>query len=126
MVVMRCVVWLLLAAPWVFAANEAKDRAEIDKVIASLNDSKARPDAGEVWTEMSRPILVTRSVQFVSDKIARVDAARVQYGSVMSRSVPVVILLERKRGGWKITSIREGAEPLPPPVTIQPVRFLSQ
>jgi hypothetical protein len=125
-VVMKCVVWLLLAAPWMWAANEAADRAAIDKVIASLNDAKARPDAGEVWTEMSRPILVTRSVQFLSSKVARVEASRVQYGSVMSRSVPVVILLERKRGGWRISSLREGPESASPPITIQPVRFLPQ
>ncbi|MBZ5632707.1 MAG: hypothetical protein LAO55_06200 [Acidobacteriia bacterium] len=120
---MKCAVLLLLAAPWVWAANEAADRAAIDKLIASLNDPKARPDAGEVWTEMSHPILVTRSVQFLSPKVARVDAARVQYGSVMTHSVPVVILLEKRRGGWRIVSLREGAEPLP---TIQPVRFLPQ
>ena|SRR5579864_4720471 len=123
-VVMKRLVWLLLAAPWVFAANEAADRAAIDKLIASLNDAKTRPDAGEVWTEMSRPIIVARSVQFVSNKVARVEASRVQYGSVMTRSVPMVILLERKRGEWKIISLREGTEPTPP--AIQPVRFQPQ
>jgi hypothetical protein len=124
MVVMRCAVWLLLAAPWAWAADQAKDRAAIDKLVASLNDARARPDAAEVWSEMSRPIMVTRSVQFISSKVARVDAVRVQYGSVMTRSMPVVILLERQRGGWKITSLREGAEPVPP--ALQPVRFLPQ
>jgi hypothetical protein len=120
---MRCALWLLLAAPGLWAANEAKDRAAIDKVVASLNDPKVLPDAG-VWTEMSRPILVTRSVQFVSSKVARVEASRVQYGSVMARSVPVVILLERKRGEWKVTSVREGPDPSIP--VFQPVRFLPQ
>ena len=110
---MKCAVWLLLAAPWAWAANEVKDRAEIDKLIASLNDPKARPDTGEVWTEMSRPILVTRSVQFLSSKIVRVEASRVQYGSVLNSRVPVVLLFERKRGGWKLTSEREGSEPAP-------------
>jgi hypothetical protein len=37
--------------------------------------------------------------------------------------VPVVILLEKTREGWKVTSSRESAE-LPAP--IQPVRFLPQ
>jgi len=121
---MKWVVGLLVASSWLWAADQAKDRAAIDRVIASLNDAKTRPDAGEVWTEMSRPMIVTRSVQFVSPKVARVEASRVQYGSVMSRSVPVVILVEKKRGAWKITSLREGAEPTLP--TIQPVRFLPQ
>jgi hypothetical protein len=124
MVVMKWVIGLLVASSWLWAADQAKDRAAIDKVIVSLNDAKTRPDAGEVWTEMSRPMIVIRSVQFVSPKVARVEASRVQYGSVMSRSVPVVILLERKRGAWTITSLREGAEPTLP--KIQPVRFLPQ
>ncbi len=123
MAIVKRVVLLLLAASWVWAANQAADRAAIDKLILSLNDAHARPEAGQVWTELSRPIIVTRSVQFLSSRIARVDASRVQYGSVMTRSVPIVILLERKRGGWKITSIREGTDAPPP---IQPVRFLPQ
>ena len=123
---MKWMAGLLVASSWLWAADQAQDRAAIDKVIASLNDAKARPDAGGVWTEMSRPILVTRSVQFLSPKVARVEAARVQYGSVMTHSVPVVILLERKRGAWKITSLREGADSMQPPIAIQPVRFLPQ
>jgi len=124
MVVMKWLAGLLVASPWLWAADQAKDRAAIDKVIASLNDTKTRPDGGEVWTEMSRPIIITRSVQFVSNNVARVEASRVQVGSVMSRSVPMIILLERKRGGWKIISLTEGAEQVP--ATIQPVRFLPQ
>jgi hypothetical protein len=123
---MKWVVGLLVAAPWLWAADEAKDRAAIDQVIASLNEAKARPDSGEVWTEMSRPIIVTRSIQFISNQVARVEASRVQYGSVMTRGVPIIIQLERKRGGWKITSMREGSERVPPPIVIQPVRFLPQ
>ena len=127
---MKCAAWLLLAAPCIWAADQAKDRAAIDKVISSLNDTKsnnakARPDAGEVWTEMSRPILVIRSVQFITDKVARVEASRVQYGSVITRSVPIVVLAEKKRGQWTIISFREGPE-ASPPITIQPVRFLPQ
>ena len=124
MVVMKCAVWLLLAAPMMWAANEAKDRAAIDKVIASLNDAKAQPATGEVWSEMSRPMMVIRSVQFLSKKVVRVEASRVQYGSVMSRRLPVVVMLERKRGGWKITSLTE--EPQPQFPVFQPVRFLPQ
>jgi hypothetical protein len=120
---MKCALWLLLAAPGLWAANEAQDRAAIDKAIASLNDTKVQPDAG-VWTEMSRPIVVTRSVQFISKKVARVEASRVRHGSVMSSSVPMVILVEKMRGQWKITSVREGPDPSIP--VFQPVRFLPQ
>jgi hypothetical protein len=121
MVVMKCAVLLLLAAPWIWAASEAKDRTAIDKVIASLNGPKARPDKDEIWSEKSHPMIVVRSVQFISSKAARVDAERVQYGSVMLRSsVPVVILLEKKRGEWKIASQRDGVPtPVFPQITIE-------
>ena len=109
MVVMKCAVLLLLAAPWMWGASEVKDRAAIDKVIASLNDPKAQPDKDEIWSEKSHPMIVVRSVQFLSSKAARVDAERVQYGSVTLRtSVPVIILLEKRRGAWKVASLRDG------------------
>lgn len=109
MVVVKCAVLLLLVAPWMWAASEVKDRAAIDKVIASLNDPKVQSDKAEIWSEKSHPMIVVRSVQFISSKAARVDAERVQYGSVTMRtSVPVVILLEKKRGSWKVASLRDG------------------
>jgi hypothetical protein len=109
MVVMKYAVLLLVAAPWMWAASEAKDRAAIDKIVASLNDPRVQPDKDEIWSERSHPTIVVRSVQFLSSKVARVDAERVQYGSVILRnSAPVVILLEKKRGSWKVASLRDG------------------
>ena len=100
---------LFLASSPLWAASEVKDRAAIDKVIASLNDPKTAPDKDEIWSEKSHPTIVVRSVQFISSKTARVDAQRVQYGAITLRtSSPVVILFEKKRGGWKIASLREG------------------
>jgi len=123
MVIMKWVAGLLLASSWLWAADQAKDRAAIDNVIASWNSAQTKRDSAEVWSEMSRPVIVTRSVQFLSAKVARVEATRVQYGSIATRQVPVVILLEKTRAGWKVTSFSESAEPPPP---IQPVRFLPQ
>jgi len=117
---MKWVAGLLVAAPWAWAANQAADRAAIDKVVASLNDQKAHADKGEVWTETSHPMIVIRSVQFMSSKAARVEASRVQYGSITMSSVPVVMLLEKKRGAWKITSSRDGdPTPVYPPIRIE-------
>jgi hypothetical protein len=123
MVIMKWVAGLLLASSWLWAADQAKDRAAIDNVIASWNSAQTKRDSAEVWSEMSRPVIVTRSVQFLSAKVARVEATRVQYGSISTRQVPVVILLEKTRAGWKITSFSESAEP---PTPIQPVRLLPQ
>ena len=105
----RVVVGVLLAAAGLWAADQVKDRAAIDKVIASLNDPKIQPDKDEIWSEKTHPMVVVRSVQFESSKAARVDAERIQFGSVLLRSgVPVVILLEKKRGTWKIASQWDG------------------
>jgi hypothetical protein len=120
---MKWVAGLLVASSWLWAADQAKDRAAIERVIASWNSAQTKRASGEVWSEMSRPVMITHSVQFLSSKVARVEASRVQYGSTATRSVPVVILLEKTREGWKVTSSRESAE-LPAP--IQPVRFLPQ
>jgi|GEM_PF-6929127 hypothetical protein len=120
---MKWVAGLMLASSWLWAADQAKDRAAIDNVIASWNSAQTKRDSAEVWSEMSRPVIVTRSVQFLSAKVARVEATRVQYGSIATRQVPVVILLEKTRAGWKVTSFSESAEPRTP---IQPVRFLPQ
>jgi len=120
---MKWVAGLMLASSWLWAADQAKDRAAIDNVIASWNSAQTKRDSAEVWSEMSRSVIVTRSVQFLSAKVARVEATRVQYGSIATRQVPVVILLEKTRAGWKVTSFSESAEPRTP---IQPVRFLPQ
>jgi len=125
---MKWVAGFLLASSWLWAADQAADRAKdreaIDRVIASWNSAQTKRDSGEVWSsEMSRPVMVDRSVQFFSSRVARVEASRVQHGSIATRSVPVVIFLEKTRAGWKITSARESAEP---PTPIQPVRFLPQ
>jgi len=124
---MKWVAGFLLASSWLCAADQAADRAKdreaIDRVIASWNSAQTKRDSGEVWSEMSRPVMVDRSVQFFSSRVARVEASRVQHGSIATRSVPVVIFLEKTRAGWKITSARESAEP---PTPLQPVRILPQ
>jgi hypothetical protein len=122
---MKWVAGLLVASSWLWAADQAKDRADIDKVIASWNSAQTKRDSAEVWSEMSRPVMVTYSVQFLSPNVARVEAARVQYGSTATRSVPLIILLEKTREGWKVTAFRESADPVQPP-PIQPVRFPPQ
>ena len=125
---MKWLAGLLVASPWLWAADQAasdraKDREAIARAIASWNSVQTMRDSGEVWSEMSGPVMAMRSIEFLSSKLARVEASRVQYGSIATRSVPVVILLEKTRAGWKVTSARESAEP---PTPIQPVRFLPQ
>lgn len=123
---MKWVAGLVVASSCLWAADSAQDLAAIDKVIASLNSAQNTRDDAQIWSEMSRPMIVVRSVQFLSSGAARVEAARVQYGSIAMRSAPVVILLERTRTGWRITSLREAPDPLPPPIATQPAGFLPQ
>ncbi|MCU1339869.1 MAG: hypothetical protein JWO19_5450 [Bryobacterales bacterium] len=134
MVVMKCAAWLLLVAPWVWAADESADRAAIDKLVAVLKEAQvpANGRIGDllssdidlvefnrqiralsagmitqgVWTEVSPPAIVVRSVQFLTPDIALVDGANVQIGSTMTRRVPFVLIAKRENTVWKVAVLR--------------------
>lgn len=111
---------LLPAGAW---ADEASDRAAIEKVIAALNDPAAAPSA--VWapgvdgpaeraklssgpmSEVFSGRITSRSIQFPRRRLALVDATVTQFGSlwIVPRSVPVVVSMRRLRAGWRITGL---------------------
>ena len=136
---------VLLALPFALSADEAADRAAVDKLITALQASKAQAgartgllssdidrgefdrefaaldagmvDATGVWREVTRPALVVSQIRFVTPDVALVDGASVQAGSVMMRRVPFVLIARREQGGWKIAVLRSLA-PTPPPFVI--------
>jgi hypothetical protein len=142
---MKCAVWLLLAAPWVLAADEAADRAAIDKLISAFKDARSQANgrvgdllasdvdrtefnrelatlnAGMVdpskgvWTEVGPAAIVVRSVRFLTPDVALVDGASVQIGSVMTQRVPFLLIARRENTAWKIAVLRT--------VTNSPVRM---
>jgi len=117
MKILSCV---FLYATVIAQADETTDRAVIAKVIAALNDGKARPDlqcdllpAGAM-SEVSPPHISTREVHFITPDVALVDAENTQYGStIVVRRVPIVFVLKRQADEWKIAATRANC-PLPP------------
>jgi hypothetical protein len=61
----------------------------------------------QVWSERTPPLLREESIKLVGPSAALVDAQLIQYGSTIVKSgVPVVLLLEKEAGTWKISSWR--------------------
>jgi len=137
--VLCCVIF---AAPWAWAANDAADRAAVDKVIFDLKDAlrtrdqkavgkllakdtdraqltqellnlspATRDSSKEVWSELSRPVMIINAVRFPERDVAEVDTMTAQFCPTATRNSAVVLLLKHEKAGWKIASIRAG--PLP-------------
>ncbi len=120
---------ILLIATLAFAqlalADEAADRAAIDKLIATLNDRTASraelytSDSGDSrklleqianpptapMSERTQPFLVLNAVRFITPEVALVDATSAQYGSLYTRRIPVLLIL-RKSQAWQIAVVR--------------------
>jgi|SRR5689334_9915178 len=136
---------VLLAVSWAWAADEAADRAAVDKLISALQASKAQAteraamlssdidraeferefaalnngmiEATGVWKEVTQLALVVSGIRFVTPDVALVDGANVQAGSIMLRRVPFVLIARREQGGWKISALRS-LPPSPAPFII--------
>ena len=119
----------------VLAADEASDRKAIEAVIEKLNFAEERPalfvagadvpaelhrlkradcrPPGEprIWSEVPSPRFARPTVQFLTPDVAVADTEYVQYQTAMTavRS-PVVVILQRQRGEWKIATLRVMAE----------------
>jgi hypothetical protein len=130
---MKILVLFTLLLPAGARADEAADRAAIEKTIAALSDAAAKP--ADVWapgvdgaverrklstgpmSEVFSGKISTQSIRFVTRRIAMVDASQTQFGStILSRSVPLVLMLKKVRKGWRISELRVVAVPTYPPV----------
>jgi hypothetical protein len=82
------------------------DPVEFNRELAALNTGMFDSARG-IWTEVSRPTIIIRSVQFLTPDIALVDGANVQFGSiVLTRRVPFVLIAKREKTVWKIAVLR--------------------
>jgi hypothetical protein len=114
---------ILLMLPLFMWADEAADRADIQKVVAALNNASARPTdvwargvdgaaerakliSGAPMSEVFGGKISAASIQFPARRIALVYATQTQFGSlILSRSISLVIMMKKVRGGWRITGI---------------------
>ena len=99
-------------------ADQAADRAAIQKIIVRFNDPHERASVvarNADLTSLDRdrepgvsPLYFeAKEVTFVTADVAFVDAVASQYGSIiMKRSRPAYFVLKRENTEWRITLVR--------------------
>lgn len=120
----RLIAAVLLCAALAFG-DEAADRTAVESVIHSLNTAKppstvftadAQSDpgflrpmrvgaSGEVWSEEVPPVILVDSIKFLSADMAEVRATDVRLDRFPPK-IPVLLLLKRDAGAWKIAVLR--------------------
>lgn len=122
----------LFFASWALA-DSASDRVAIASVITALNDhsrprsslftADAAADSDELarlssmdrmlsrsdgpLSEVTAPKIEIRSIRFITRNVAMVDAANTQYGAlILSKSVPLLLVMKREGSNWRIASFR--------------------
>jgi hypothetical protein len=128
---MKPILLLPLLFPLCWGADESAGRAAIEKVIAALNDEGAtasafftadadpaeihqldrlkqrmRETARKPWSEVMAPKILSRRIRFVTPEVAIVDGVIFQYGSALLRSTPLIFVMRKQEGGWRIASLR--------------------
>jgi hypothetical protein len=136
---------IILAAAILFAsfarADEASDRADIERTISALNKAQNEGERRELftadagneldrlprnpdsrpWSEVNQAIFVIQTVRFVNPEVALVDAANSQFGStILVRRTPVLLVMKKEKGVWKIASLRLLADPANVPIPLTP------
>jgi hypothetical protein len=112
---MCCVFSMLVACAW--AEDDPADKA-IRKAIATFNDPHTRatvlaPGADIAPLDrmggpgVSRVYFEANAIRYVRPDVAKVKASASQYGSViLKRTIPVVFVLKRQGGVWRISALR--------------------
>lgn len=114
--VLYCIAFLAACA-W---ADEAADRAAIEKIVIAFNHPHERPallakdaDLGSLgrdsdgWTETSPMLFASRSVRFVTPDVAVVEANASQYGTlIVKRKTDALFVMRRQGTDWKVVLLR--------------------
>jgi hypothetical protein len=128
-----CISLVFAALGW---ADEGTDRAAIGGVIGALNANQTGADQERIarlfttdadneldrlanldrrllqpsdkpWSEVTTPRIVIQSIRFITAGVALVDAANTQYGStIVVRRAPVLFVMKKQAGDWRIASLR--------------------
>jgi len=125
-----CFSILITSCAW---ADEGADRKAIEQLVVAFNNHSKPPsdlftadapdserivlsaDEGPL-SEVTPSKLMLRSVRFITSKVALVECANTQYGSViMARTTTVLLVIKKDRARWRIASLRVLglAQPLP-------------
>jgi hypothetical protein len=113
---MCCFFPMLAACAW--AGDPAEDA--IRKAIATFNDPHTRATVLARGADIapldrmggpgvSRVYFEAIAIRFVTPDVAKVKASASQYGSViLKRTMPVLFVLKREAGVWRISVMRIG------------------
>ena len=109
-------------------ADESAERKAIENLVSTLNDRALSPqqraamftenatveplpsptmDQISIFSEVTRPFVVTNSVSFLSPKLALVNAAVVQFGSIIvAKGTPLFIAVVKVGDSWRIACLQ--------------------
>ena len=94
-------VMLLLAG--LAATDHPADRMAIAKTLATHNFDRG---GGGLWSEVTRPTIAIDSVRFQGPDTALVHGSLNQYGSaIIVRRIRVGVVLQKRDGQWRVTSV---------------------
>ena len=106
---------MLAASVW---AGDPPDSEAIRKAIATFNDPRQRATVLAAGADIaplnrfagqgvSQVYFEVTAIRMVSPDVAFVDAAASQFGSlILKRTSPVVFVLKRESGAWRISVMR--------------------
>jgi hypothetical protein len=93
-----------------FTADAESDLARLQTIQRQMRR------AVNQTTGLAPPAFVMTEVRFLGPDVAMVNAAEVQLGGGTPRKIPVLFVLRRDAGGWKIAVLRlldPGTPPMP-------------
>src|SRR5262249_51384951 len=85
----------------VFTADAESDLATLRTIQQSMRAAVRQP-----WSEVAPPAFVLMDVRFVSPDVAVGNAAEVQLGATIPRKIPMLFVVRKESGGWKIAVLR--------------------
>lgn len=105
-------------------ADDATDRAAIERVTAAVNSHSATladvftadapenersilsAEGQEPWSEVTSRLITIRSIRFLSPQIALVQSTATQYGSVtVMQSTPMLLVMKKDGQQWRIACV---------------------
>ena len=121
-----CLSILVATCAW---ADDATDRAAIERLITAVNNhSKPLTDLfttdapenersmlsanEQPWSEVTSPRITTRSIRLIAPRFALVECTNTQYGSVLVVRTTSMLLVMKKDGEqWRIASVQALQDP---------------
>ena len=103
-----------------FFTKDAHSSVDFDRLI-DLHSRRAgsMPDVfgmEESWTVLTVPRVVSGPIHFLGRKAATVDGASTIDGAVtLARRVPLVFLVKKQHGEWRIAAVHVGTAPTTTP-----------